>query len=390
MLFGKPKLAAEERRARIEEIEALISADKSAEAYAKARRAGEARRCRGGAVRGVFRLMAENVREDASAAARYAEKYARSTPDDARGWRRLGYAQMTQRNFADAAEALEKAYRLGDTESGVMLAAACKILADGLRNEAAGTLNVAAFGKANGQAMTLYTQACALCEKIGSEQPGLMDDADWQGYGRSFDMMYALSLNGETKSFRVTDKALLDYLSVTQAFEGGKKDAVSHAYWLAVAVRGCSLMDKAGYRAMAEYFRAGAVPRRVRREEGRDAGEREVASRPRVGARVHTDGRTARLVPGRFCRLPRAVRQDAEKVRPRDGSGAEKGAAAGPLGRVSGGAGARGGTRARCSCRALRPCRAARRRRAKRRRRRASSACSADAHAARRSVTWFH
>ena len=62
--------------------------------------------------------------------------------------------------------------------------------------------------------MTLYTQACALCEKIGSEQPGLMDDADWQGYGRSFDMMYALSLNGETKSFRVTDKALLDYLDV--------------------------------------------------------------------------------------------------------------------------------------------------------------------------------
>lgn len=256
MLFGKPKLAPEERRARIEEIEALISADKSAEAYAKARELEKLDSAAAALSMAYFSLMGENVREDASAAARYAEKYARSTPDDARGWRRLGYAQMTQRNFADAAEALEKAYRLGDTESGVMLAAACKILADGLRNEAAGTLNVAAFGKANGQAMTLYTQACALCEKIGSEQPGLMDDADWQGYGRSFDMMYALSLNGETKSFRVTDKALLDYLSVTQAFDGGKKDAVSHAYWLAVAVRGCSLMDKAGYRAMAEYFRA--------------------------------------------------------------------------------------------------------------------------------------
>ena len=103
MLFGKPKLAPEERRARIEEIEALISADKSAEAYARARELEKLDSAAAALSMAYFSLMGENVREDASAAARYAEKYARSTPDDARGWRRLGYAQMTQRNFADAA-----------------------------------------------------------------------------------------------------------------------------------------------------------------------------------------------------------------------------------------------------------------------------------------------
>lgn len=256
MLFGKPKLAEAERRGRIEEIEALIDAGRSAEAYQKARELEKLDAAAAALSLAYFHLMGENVREDAAAAARYAEKYARTAPEDARGWKRLGFAQMAAGDTAGAAENLERAYQRGDTESGVMLAAACKMLADGLRNEAAGTLNVMAFGKANGQAMALYTQACALYERIGATQPGLMDDADWQGYGRALDMMYALSLNGETRNFRVTDKSLLNYLSATQAFANGRKDTASQACWQTAMVCGCALMERAGCRVMAEYFRA--------------------------------------------------------------------------------------------------------------------------------------
>ena len=74
MLFGKPKLAPEERRARIEEIEALISADKSAEAYARARELEKLDSAAAALSMAYFSLMGENVREDASAAARDAEK----------------------------------------------------------------------------------------------------------------------------------------------------------------------------------------------------------------------------------------------------------------------------------------------------------------------------
>ena len=73
MLFGKPKLAPEQRRARIEEIEALISADKSAEAYARARELEKLDSAAAALSMAYFSLMGENVREDASAAARYAE-----------------------------------------------------------------------------------------------------------------------------------------------------------------------------------------------------------------------------------------------------------------------------------------------------------------------------
>ncbi len=256
MLFGKPKLPPEERRARIEEIEALIDAEKLEEAYQKAQELEKQDAAAAALSLSYFSFMGKGMREDMGEAARYAEKYLRTAPEDRRGWNRLGCALMAQGKTEQAAESLEKAYQRGDAESGVLLAGACKILADRMREEAAGTLNVAVYSKANGQALRLYTQACALYEKIGAEKPGLMDDTDWQGYGRCFDMMYALSLNGETKSFRVTDKALINYLAATEAFEGGKKDAASQAYWLAVAVRGCALMERAGYPVLAEYFRA--------------------------------------------------------------------------------------------------------------------------------------
>ena len=257
MLFGKPKLAPEERRARVEEIEALIEADKSAEAYAKAQELEKLDPAAAGLSMAHFCLTGENVREDAAAAERYAAKYTRSVQDDARGWQRLGYAQIAQKKTEEAAASLAKAYHMGNAESGVMLAAAWRLMADALRNEAAGTLNVSVYNQANGQALKLYTQACVLYEKLGGEHPGLLGDADWQGYGRALDMMYSLSLNGEAKSIPARDKELANYLSMAQTFAQGKKDLVSHAYWLAAGVRGCALMEKAGYRVLAEYFRAG-------------------------------------------------------------------------------------------------------------------------------------
>lgn len=256
MLFGKPKLPEAERRGYIEEIEALIDAGRSAEAYQKTQALEKRDSAAAALAMSYFCLMGENVREDAAEAARYAQKYVRTAPGDVRGWKRLGFAQMAAGSTADAAENLERAYQLGDAESGVMLAGACKMLADGLRNEAAGTLNVATFNKANGQALTLYTQACALYEAIGTAQPGLLDDADWQGYGRALDMMYTLTLNGEARGFRVTDKSLLNYLSATQAFANGRKDTASQACWHTAMVCGCALMERAGHAALAEYFRA--------------------------------------------------------------------------------------------------------------------------------------
>ena len=95
-----------------------------------------------------------------------------------------------------------------------------------------------------------------LGETIGAAHPGMMNDADWQGYGRAFDMMYALALGGETRSFRVTGNAFSTYASVAKAFEAGRGDSASQGMWLAAAVRGCALMEAAGYKAMAEYFRA--------------------------------------------------------------------------------------------------------------------------------------
>ena len=343
MLFGKPKLPPEERHSRIEETESLIEAKKFDEAYAKACELNRQDSAAASLSLSYFSFMGKCVREDMEEAARYAEKYLRTAPEDPRGWNRLGCAQMAAGNTAQAAESLEKAYQRGDAESSVLLAGACKILADGLRGEAAGTLNVATFAKSNGQAMQLYTRACALYEKIGAEKPGLMDDADWQGYGRCFDMMYALSLNGEAKSLRITDKTLLNYLSATQAFEGGKKDAATQGYWLAVGVRGCALMEQAGHPVLAEYFRAALCL------NGCSAKKSEKL----VNAKWHLD-RAAQLGSGLtaeqrsacandFADYREAVRQDAEKIRQRDGGCPEKRAAAGSLRRIPGWQGARGG-----------------------------------------------
>lgn len=257
MLFGKKSgLAPEERRQRVQAIEQHINADRDEEAFRLTQALEKEDADAAGLAMAYFYTMGEYVREDYGAAVRSAKRYLRVEPEDALAWNRLGGAYMLQGELDEAAPALEKGYQLGNIEAGTLLATTCKIQADKLRGAAAGTINAVSFGRANGQAMTLYTKVILLGEEIGAAHPGMMNDADWQGYGRSFDMMYALALGGETKSFRVTGNAFTTYASVAKSFEAGRADKAGQGMWLAAAVRGCALMEAAGYKAMAEYFRA--------------------------------------------------------------------------------------------------------------------------------------
>lgn len=257
MLFGKKeKMPPEQRREMVQAIEKLIDAGKSEEAFRLTKTLEKEDADAAGLAMAYFYFMGENVREDYNAAARSAQRYLRIEPEDALAWNRLGSSYMLLGNYDQAAPALEKGYQLGNIEAGTLLANVCKIQADRLRGDAAGTLNARSFGRANGQAMTLYTKVILLGEAIGAAHPGMMNDADWQGYGRAFDMMYALALGGETRSFRVSGNAFSTYASVAKAFEAGRDDRAGQGVWLAAAVRGCALMEAAGYKAMAEYFRA--------------------------------------------------------------------------------------------------------------------------------------
>ena len=257
MLFGKKeKMPPEQRREMVQAIEKLIDAGKSEEAFRLTKTLEKEDADAAGLAMAYFYFMGENVREDYNAAARSAQRYLRIEPEDALAWNRLGSAYMLLGNYDQAAPALEKGYQLGNIEAGTLLANVCKIQADRLRGDAAGTLNARSFGRANGQAMTLYTKVILLGEAIGAAHPGMMNDADWQGYGRALDMMYALALGGETKSFTVTGNAFATYASVAKSFEAGRADKAGQGVWLAAAVRGCALMEAAGYKAMAEYFRA--------------------------------------------------------------------------------------------------------------------------------------
>ena len=257
MLYGKKeKMPPEQRREMVQAIEKLIDAGKSEEAFRLTKTLEKEDADAAGLAMAYFYFMGENVREDYNAAARSAQRYLRIEPEDALAWNRLGSSYMLLGNYDQAAPALEKGYQLGNIEAGTLLANVCKIQADRLRGDAAGTLNARSFGRANGQAMTLYTKVILLGEAIGAAHPGMMNDADWQGYGRAFDMMYALALGGETRSFRVSGNAFSTYASVAKAFEAGRDDRAGQGVWLAAAVRGCALMEAAGYKAMAEYFRA--------------------------------------------------------------------------------------------------------------------------------------
>lgn len=257
MLFGKKeKLDPEQRREMVQAIETLIDQGKSREAFELTKTLEKQEADAAGLAMAYFYAMGENVREDYKAAARSAQRYLRLEPEDARGWNRLGSAYMMMGEMEQAVSPLEKGYQLGDIEAGTLLANACKVLADKLRGAAAGTINAVSFGRANGQAMTLYAKVILLGEAIGAAHPGMMNDADWQGYGRALDMMYALALGGETKSFTVTGNAFATYASVAKSFEAGRADKAGQGVWLAAAVRGCALMEAAGYKAMAEYFRA--------------------------------------------------------------------------------------------------------------------------------------
>lgn len=257
MLFGKPKLPEAERRQKVEEIEKLIDAGKNQEALALTRELEKLDANAAGLAMSYFYIMGEGVAEDAKAAVRSAQKYLKVDGRNARAWKRMGTAYMMEQDFAEAVDPLRQAFVLGDMESGVLMSSACMVLANEFRNQASSTLNPAVYSKANGQALTLYAAVCAAGSIVGEQNPGLMDDADWQCYGRACDMMYGLSLNGEAHGFQNPDDMYTTYASAAKGFAKGRKDTQQHEYWRMNGVLCCSLMEKAGYKAMAEYFRAG-------------------------------------------------------------------------------------------------------------------------------------
>ena len=199
MFFCKPKMADEERKKWSEEIEQLLDADRTQEAYNKALEFDKLDKDAAGYHMSYFYFMGECVREDRREALKRIEKYVRRVPDDPEGWYRYGLFLRLEGNEPEAAECFEKASGMGHIQGTVDLAGSCKILADQFRNQAAGTLNVKEYGECNNRAVSLYIRSMALYDKIVQEHPGELEDADWQGYGRAADMMYFLSLTGEVK-----------------------------------------------------------------------------------------------------------------------------------------------------------------------------------------------
>ena len=143
-------LPPEQRREMVQAIEKLIDAGKSEEAFRLTKTLEKEDADAAGLAMAYFYFMGENVREDYNAAARSAQRYLRIEPEDAVAWNRLGSAYMLLGNYDQAAPALEKGYQLGNIEAGTLLANVCKIQADRLRGDAAGTLNARSFGRANG------------------------------------------------------------------------------------------------------------------------------------------------------------------------------------------------------------------------------------------------
>ena len=183
MFFGKPKMDEEERKRRAAEIGALMDADRTKEAYEKTLELEKLDKDAAGYYMSLFYFLGECVGEDRKEALKRIEKYVRRVPDDSEGWLQYGYLLRLNGNETEAAKAFSKASDMGNWSGTASLAGSYKLLADGFRNEAAGTLNVKAYGENNNQAVSLYIAAMALYEKTAIEAPDALDDADWQSFG---------------------------------------------------------------------------------------------------------------------------------------------------------------------------------------------------------------
>lgn len=78
-----------------------------------------------------------------------------------------------------------------------------------------------------------------------------MEDADWQAYGRSADMMYIMSLNGELKKISKADLNRVSALSIGASVISGKANAQEQLYWRNQAVAVTAQMEEAGFGTMA-------------------------------------------------------------------------------------------------------------------------------------------
>lgn len=256
MLFGKPKMADEERKRWEREINDLINKGDNKAAYQKTLEMEKLDKDAAGFFMGFFYFMGEVVREDYREASRRLERYTNRVQDNADAWVIYGNVMRMLDNETAAAECFLKGSRLGNLTAKTQLASCCRLQADQFRGQAAGTLDVRQYSQSNSKAVTLYTKAVTLYDEVVQKDPKAMDAGDWFIYGRTVDVLYALSLNGELKKVNYYDNDAQNYFRVSLSIVSGQADQAAHQYWRALAVRTLAGMEQAGHGAMAEYFRA--------------------------------------------------------------------------------------------------------------------------------------
>lgn len=256
MFFKKTVIDEDTRLQYAREIDSLIGQDRSKEAHAKTKELEKLDKDAAGYFMSYFYYMGEVERENPREALKRIEGYIKRVPNDGNAYLMLGNIQQYFDDDKKSAAAYEKAVELGNTTALTLLAGIYYIHANEFRNQAAGTINPMQYADYNGKAISLYIRCLELYNKAFQANKKRMADTDWQAYGRSADMMYIMSLNGELKKISKADLNRVNALSIGASVISGKANVQEQLYWRNQAVAVTAQMEEAGFGAMAEYFRA--------------------------------------------------------------------------------------------------------------------------------------
>ncbi|XCP83865.1 hypothetical protein ABXS75_12380 [Roseburia hominis] len=256
MFFKKEVVDEDTRRQYAKEIDSLIGQGRSKEAHAKTKELEKMDKDAAGYFMSYFYFVGEVERENPREALKRIEGYIKRVPNDGDAYLMLGNIQQSFDNDEKTAAAYEKAVELGNTAALTMLAGIYYLHANTFRNQAAGTLNPRQYADCNGRAISLYIRCMELYNKAFHADKKLLEDTDWQAYGRSTDMMYVMSLNGEVKNISKADLERASILSIGASVVSGKANVREQVYWRNQAVGVTAQMEESGFCVMAEYFRA--------------------------------------------------------------------------------------------------------------------------------------
>ena len=256
MLFNKQTIDEETRRKYVQEIDRLVDQGKKREALEKTKELEAQDRDAAGYYMAYFYHMGEVLRENEREALKRLAGYIDRFPDDRDAYLLLGDIQVGLENDAAAVKTYEKAIRMGSVAAMPILAGLYKIQADQLRNQSARSLNPVTYAANTGKALSLYISSMDLYRTANQRDKDLLDDTDWQGYGRILDTVYAMSLNGEVKEVPKSSVERAGILGLGASIMAGKADVRTQEYWRGQAVEAAARMEAAGYAVAAEYFRA--------------------------------------------------------------------------------------------------------------------------------------